>query len=117
MPKALLVYDYQKVLFYISLYGPKFNTATKQTRGIRNVVPMEDTRILMDRKKKSNKIKPLIIIRKRHATFFRREKLEHLVTTGMFDGKRSTGKQREKMDGLINWPKVSRVTNVRKGAR
>ena len=31
----------------------------------------------------------------------RREKLEHLITTGMMEGKRSTGKQREKMtDGL-----------------
>ena len=27
----------------------------------------------------------------------RREKLEHLVTTGMIEGKRSMGKQREKM--------------------
>ena len=47
-------------------------------------------------------------IRKRQATFFghvmRREKLEHLVTTGKLDGKRSRGRQREKMiDGLTTW--------------
>ena len=48
---------------------------------------------------------------KRQATFFghvmRREKLEHLVATGMIEGKRSRGKQREKMlDGLTKWLKV-----------
>ncbi|GFN98145.1 endonuclease-reverse transcriptase [Plakobranchus ocellatus] len=39
-------------------------------------------------------------IRKRQATFLghvmRRGKLEHLVTTGKFEGKRSRGRQREK---------------------
>ncbi|GFO41523.1 hypothetical protein PoB_006802800 [Plakobranchus ocellatus] len=34
----------------------------------------------------------------------RRGKLEHLVTTGKFEGKRSRGRQREKiMDGLVTW--------------
>ncbi|GFS08247.1 hypothetical protein ElyMa_006589900 [Elysia marginata] len=34
----------------------------------------------------------------------RREKLEHLITTGKLDGKRGRGKQREKMmDGLKRW--------------
>ncbi|GFO20431.1 hypothetical protein PoB_004693600 [Plakobranchus ocellatus] len=34
----------------------------------------------------------------------RREKLEHLVTTGKFEGKRSRGRQREKiMDELATW--------------
>ncbi|GFR72916.1 endonuclease-reverse transcriptase [Elysia marginata] len=47
-------------------------------------------------------------IRKRQATFLghvmRREKLEHLITTGKLDGKRGRGKQREKMmDGLKRW--------------
>ncbi|GFO26694.1 LOW QUALITY PROTEIN: endonuclease-reverse transcriptase [Plakobranchus ocellatus] len=41
-------------------------------------------------------------IRKRQATFFnhvmRREKLENLVTTGMLEGKRSRGKQRNRSD-------------------
>ena len=46
-------------------------------------------------------------IRTRQTTFFghvmRREKLEHLITTGMMEGKRSRGKKREKMtDGLVN---------------
>ena len=42
-------------------------------------------------------------IRNLQATFFghviRREKLEHLVITGMIEGKRYWGKQREKMLG------------------
>ncbi|GFR65703.1 endonuclease-reverse transcriptase [Elysia marginata] len=47
-------------------------------------------------------------IRKRQATFLghvmRREKLEHLITTGKLDGKRGRGIQREKMmDGLKRW--------------
>ncbi|GFR61997.1 endonuclease-reverse transcriptase [Elysia marginata] len=47
-------------------------------------------------------------IRKRQATFLghvmRREKLEHLITTGKLDGKRGRGKPREKMmDGLKRW--------------
>ena len=34
----------------------------------------------------------------------RRQKLEHLVTTGKMDGKRSRGRQRQKMlDGLATW--------------
>ena len=39
-------------------------------------------------------------IRTRQTTFFghvmRRKKLEHLITTGMMEGKRNRGKQREK---------------------
>ena len=47
-------------------------------------------------------------IRKRQATFIgnviRRDELEHLVTTGMFEGKRGGGRQREKiLDGLTSW--------------
>ena len=61
-------------------------------------------------------------IRKRQATFFdhvkRREKLEHLVTAGMIEGKCSSGKQREKMfDGLRKWLKVGRVTEALKATR
>ena len=61
-------------------------------------------------------------IRKRQATFFghtmRRENLEHLVTTGMIDGKRSTGKQRENMlDGQTEWLKVGRVTEALRATR
>ncbi|GFO23959.1 hypothetical protein PoB_005046400 [Plakobranchus ocellatus] len=52
-------------------------------------------------------------IRKRQATFFghvmRREKLENLVTTGMLEGKRSRGKQREKLiEGLADWLKAGK---------
>ena len=43
----------------------------------------------------------------------RREKLEHLVTTGMIEGK-----QREKtLDGLTKWPKAGRVTETLKATR
>ena len=52
-------------------------------------------------------------------TFFdhvmRREKLEHLVTTGMIEGRRSRGKQGEKvLDGQKQWLKVGRVTEALK---
>ena len=40
-----------------------------------------------------------------------REKLEHVVTTGMIEGKHSRRKQREMMlDGLTKWLKVELVT-------
>ena len=53
-------------------------------------------------------------IRTRQTTFFdhvmRREKLEHLITTGMMEGKRSRGKQLEKMtNGLVNWLGAGKV--------
>ncbi|GFO03983.1 hypothetical protein PoB_003048800 [Plakobranchus ocellatus] len=39
----------------------------------------------------------------------RREKLENLVTTGMLEGKRSRGKQREKLiEGLADWLKAGK---------
>ena len=45
----------------------------------------------------------------------RREKLEHHMTTGMIDGKRSRGKQREKMlDGRTKWLKVGRLIDAPK---
>ena len=48
----------------------------------------------------------------------RREKLERLVTTGMNEGKRSTGKQREKLlDGLKKSLEVGRVTDAPKATR
>ena len=61
-------------------------------------------------------------IRTRQTTFFghvmRREKLEHLITTGMMEGKRSRGKQREKMtDGLVNWLGAGKVVEILKATR
>ena len=61
-------------------------------------------------------------IRTRQTTFFdhvmRREKLEHLITTGMIEGKRSRGKQREKMtDGLANWLGAGKVVEILKATR
>ncbi|GFN95634.1 endonuclease-reverse transcriptase [Plakobranchus ocellatus] len=56
-------------------------------------------------------------VRKRQATFLghvmRRRKLEHLVTTGKFKGKRSRGRQREKiMDGLATWLGPGKVSDI-----
>ncbi|GFN77485.1 hypothetical protein PoB_000399100 [Plakobranchus ocellatus] len=53
----------------------------------------------------------------RAATFLgqvmRRRKLEHLVTTGKFEGKRSRGRQREKiMDGLATWLGPGKVSDI-----
>ncbi|GFO02234.1 UDP-glucuronosyltransferase 2a1-like [Plakobranchus ocellatus] len=66
----------------------------------------------------ANKRRSLVrTIRKRQATFLghvmRRGKLEHLVTTGKFEGKRSRGRQREKiMDGLATWLGPGKVSNI-----
>ena len=61
-------------------------------------------------------------IRTRQTTFFghvmRREKLEHLITTGMMEGKRSRGKQREKMtDRLVKWLGAGKVVEILKATR
>ena len=61
-------------------------------------------------------------IRTRQTTFFghvmRREKLEHLITTGMMEGKRSRRKQREKMtDGLVKWLGAGKVVEILKATR
>ena len=61
-------------------------------------------------------------IRTRQTTFFghvmRREKLEHLITTGMMEGKHRRGKQREKMtDGLVNWLGAGKVVEILKATR
>ena len=43
----------------------------------------------------------------------RRGKLEHIVTTGMIEGKYSRGKQRKKMfDGLTKWLNEGQVTDA-----
>ncbi|GFO37396.1 hypothetical protein PoB_006390100 [Plakobranchus ocellatus] len=43
----------------------------------------------------------------------RRGKLEHLVTTGKFEGKRSRKRQREKiMDGLATWLGPGKVSDT-----
>ena len=61
-------------------------------------------------------------IRTRQTTFFghvmRKEKLEHLITTGMMEGKRSRGKRREKMtDGLVKWLGAGKVVEILKSTR
>ncbi|GFO14810.1 gonadotropin-releasing hormone receptor [Plakobranchus ocellatus] len=66
----------------------------------------------------ANKRRSLVrTIKKRQATFLghvmRRGKLEHLVTTGKFERKRSRGRQREKiMDGLATWLGPGKVSDI-----
>ena len=60
--------------------------------------------------------------RKQQATFFghvmRREGLEHFLTTGKLNRKRSKGRQREKMlDSLKSWLGTGRVTDMMSAAR
>ena len=48
----------------------------------------------------------------------RKDKLDHVVTIRMIEGKHSTRKQRENMlDGLTKWLKVGRVTDALKAMR
>ena len=56
-------------------------------------------------------------IRKRQAKFvghvIRRNQLEHLVTTGKFDGKRVRGRPREKMlDSLADWMNIGKPSEM-----
>lgn len=56
-------------------------------------------------------------IRKQQSKFFghimRRETLEHLVTTGKLEGKRSRGRQRMKMiDGITSWLETGEATTT-----
>ncbi|GFO49455.1 phospholipase a2 [Plakobranchus ocellatus] len=66
----------------------------------------------------ANKRRSLVrTIRKRQATFLghvmKRGKLEHLVTTGKFEGKRSRGRQRENiMDGLAIWLGPGNISQI-----
>ena len=55
--------------------------------------------------------------RERQAVFFghvmRRKELEHLVTTGKIDGKRSRGRQREKiLDSMTVWLQKEKPTKT-----
>ena len=54
-------------------------------------------------------------IRKRQAKFvvIRRNQLEHLVTTGKFDGKRGRGRPKEKMlDSLADWMNIGKPSEM-----
>ncbi|GFO01374.1 retrovirus-related pol polyprotein from type-1 retrotransposable element r2 [Plakobranchus ocellatus] len=71
-------------------------------------------RVLNEVNKRRSRVRT---IWKRQATFLghvmRRGKLEHLVTTGKFEGKRSRGRQREKiMDGLAKWLGPGKVSDT-----
>ncbi|GFO49392.1 hypothetical protein PoB_007589700 [Plakobranchus ocellatus] len=72
---------------------------------------------LSEEEKKTSQKLDISSDRKRQATFLghvmRRGKLEHLVTTGKFEGKRSRGRQREKiMDGLATWLGPGKVSDI-----
>ena len=61
-------------------------------------------------------------IRKRQSSFIghvmRREKMEHLVTTGMLEGKRSRGRQREKvLDSLASWLRATDMMEMLKATK
>ena len=48
----------------------------------------------------------------------RKQKLEHLLTTGMIEGKLNRGKQRKNiLDGLTKWLNLGRVTEALKVTR
>ena len=104
----------------ILMYGCKAWTISKQAQKKLEAVEMWFLRRMMKISWMAKKSNDTVLkeahtsralvnkIRTRQTTFFghvtRREKLEHLITTGMMEGKRSRGKQREKMtDGLANW--------------
>ncbi|GFO48849.1 hypothetical protein PoB_007535400 [Plakobranchus ocellatus] len=77
-----------------------------------------EQRLQSMRTSETNKRRSLVrTIRKRQATFLGhvmgREKLDHLVTTGKFEGKRNRGRQREKiMDGLATWLGTGKVSDI-----
>ncbi|GFS15763.1 hypothetical protein ElyMa_003195700 [Elysia marginata] len=101
-------------------------TNARQVRGDGNVVPTKNDENTMDCEKKPNdtvlsetKTKRALInkIRKRQATFFGHIK-EHLVTTGMFMGRRGRGRLREKTtDGLVSWLGVGSTVEMIKMTR
>ena len=113
----------------ILMYGCEAWTINKETQRKLEAVEMWFLRRMLRiswKEKKSNEdvLKEAVAtrslinkIRKRQAKFTghvtRREGLEHLVTTGMLEGRRSRGRQREKiLDGLTTWLKAGKVTEI-----
>ena len=118
----------------ILMYGCEVWTISKQAQKKLEAVEMWFLRRMMKiswMAKKSNDTvlkeahtsrAPVNKIRIRQTTFFghvmRREKFEHLITTGMMERKRSRGKQREKMtEGLANWLGAGKVAEILKATR
>ena len=118
----------------ILMYGCEAWTISKQAQKKLEAVEMWFQRRMMKISWMANKSNDTVLkeahtsralvnkIRTRQTTFFghvmRREKLEHLITTGMMEGKRSRGKQREKMtDGLIKWLGAGKVVEILKATR
>ncbi|GFO37936.1 hypothetical protein PoB_006444100 [Plakobranchus ocellatus] len=93
-----------------SLYSEIIMRNLENHPGIKNT----NERVLNEANKRRSLVRT---IRKRQATFLghvmRRGKLEHLVTTGKFEGKRSRGRQRQKiMDGLATWLGTGKVLDT-----
>ncbi|GFR97864.1 endonuclease-reverse transcriptase [Elysia marginata] len=117
----------------ILMYGCETWIISKQTRGRLEATEMwflRRMRIPWTAKKPNDtvlsetKTKRALInkIRKRQATFFghimRRERQEHLVTTGMFMGRRGRGRLLEKTtDGLASWLGVGSMVEMIKMTR
>ena len=109
------------------MYGCEAWTISKQAQKKLEAVEMWFLRRMMKiswMAKKSNDTSRALVNknRTRQTTFFghvmRRERLEHLITTGMMEGKRSRGKQREKMtNGLANWLGAGKVVEILKATR
>ncbi|GFO03070.1 craniofacial development protein 2-like [Plakobranchus ocellatus] len=90
-----------------------YSGGTESEKGVGIIVDKTASKAI-----KANKRRSLVrTIRKRQATFLghviRRGKLEHLETTGTYEGKRSRGRQREKiMDGLAIWLGPGKVSDI-----
>ncbi|GFO01465.1 hypothetical protein PoB_002797000 [Plakobranchus ocellatus] len=113
--------DLQKLLNIVEEESRKkgLELNSKKTKVMKNAPDTLDRKENNERVlNEANKRRSLVrIIRKSQATFLghvlRRGKLEHLVTTGKFEGKRSRGRQREKiMDGLATWLGPGKVSDI-----
>ncbi|GFS15739.1 endonuclease-reverse transcriptase [Elysia marginata] len=118
----------------ILMYGCETWIISKQAQGRLEATEMRFLRRMMriswtakkpnDTVLSETKTKRALInkIRKRQATFFghimRRERQEHLVTTGMFMGRRGRGRLCEKTpDGLASWLGVGSTVEMIKMTR
>ncbi|GFR67402.1 endonuclease-reverse transcriptase [Elysia marginata] len=118
----------------ILMYGCETWIISKQTQGRLEATEMWFLRRMMrmpwiakkpnDTVLSETKTKRALInkIRKRQATFIghimRRERQEHLVTTGMFMGRRGRGRLHEKTtNGLVSWLGVGSTVEMIKTTR
>ena len=78
------------------------------------MVPTQNATSFMDCKEVKRNLCNNITHKKNTCNLFwpcKEKKLEHLMTTGIVEGKHSRGKQQEKiLDGLPKWHQAERVT-------